>query len=119
MKTRVKMLKVKVKSLAEESRIIRAEEHRAGKDELLRGILHSHRVCEVRREQRASLLAYGFLRGVEYAAIEAKTETPPDWNRVAKLVGKFGSPMWESHPDRKAQDAAFADWKEKAASVAA
>jgi hypothetical protein len=118
MKTRVRMLKVKVKSLAEEARIIRLEESRAGKDGFLRSELHHHRVVDVCKEQRSSLLAYGFLRGVEYAAIEAKTETPPDWPRVAKLVSKFGVFVWESHSDAKSQAAAFEEWKAKASVTA-
>jgi hypothetical protein len=118
MKTRVKMLKVKVKSLAEEARIIRLEESRAGKDDVLRSDLHHHRVVDVRKEQRSSLLAYGFLRGAEYAAIEPKADTAPEWPRVAKLVSKFGVFVWESHPDAKAQAAAFEEWKAKAAVTA-
>jgi hypothetical protein len=89
-KTQVKMLKVKIKSLADEARIIRLEEKRAGKDNDLRTLLHEHRVRDVRKEQQSALLAYAYLRHTPYAAVEAKCDTPPDWERVRKLVEKFG-----------------------------
>lgn len=109
MKTMVKMLKVKVKSLAEEARIIRLEEGRCGKDDVLRGRLHDHRVKDVRREQRLSLLAYAFLRDCPLAKVEPKSDTPPDWARVGKLVEKFGTVSW-SKADKEAQAQAFKDW---------
>jgi hypothetical protein len=90
MESQVKMLKVKIKSLADESRTIRLEEKRAGKDDTLRNKLHNHRVGDVRREQRLSLLAYGFIRDRPYRSMEAKTKREPDWTRVMKLVNKFG-----------------------------
>jgi hypothetical protein len=98
MKTRVRMLKVKIKSLAEEARIIRLEEARSEPGSQQQIELHAHRVHDVRREQRASLLAYAFLRGVPLAAVEAKAD--PDepewlrearWKRVGQLVEKFGT----------------------------
>ncbi len=119
MKTRVKMLKVKIKSLAEEARIIRREELRAlgwrlsptkrkdmGKgyvqrnpnyyvikyrDAALHEELRNHRVGDVRREQRVSLLAYAFLRNKTLAACEPHHISQQiDWTRVLSLVLKFG-----------------------------
>lgn len=58
---RREMLRVKLKSLAEEARIIRREERRTWGQ--LREELHLHRVRDVRTEARATHLAYGFLRG--------------------------------------------------------
>lgn len=63
-----------------------------------RASLHNHRVIDVRREQRAALLAYGFLRGRAYRQIESHPRylrTPsdrpgPNWLRVAEIVAKFG-----------------------------
>lgn len=91
MNTRVKMLKVKIKSLAEEARIIRLEERRSAPGGPQQRELHEHRVRDVRSEQRHSLLAYAFIRRVPLAKVEPKTGTPPDWKRVAKLVEKFGT----------------------------
>jgi len=81
-------LKVKIKSLAEEARIIRKEE-RQSKGEKREG-LYLHRVGTVRRAARHTLLAYGFLRGREYRQIEAKCETTPMWPEVFKMVAKYG-----------------------------
>lgn len=87
-------LKIKIKSLAEEARIIRHEERRIGYtnykirlrpvnddqtdadniiceyNDNIRNGLHQHRVLNVRHETRAALLAYGFLRGRDYIEIE-------------------------------------------------
>jgi hypothetical protein len=95
MKTQVKALKVKVKSLAAEAGIIRLEERRAigGKrrDDVLYASLRQHRVWDVRKEQRSSLLAYAFLRGRAYSACERPADdNKPDIDRVQSLVKKFG-----------------------------
>jgi hypothetical protein len=108
-------LKVKIKSLAEEARIIRHEEHRSKwrmhKDEEtaitalewgrvhsedLRRELHLHRVCDVRQEARAAQLAYGYVRGRKYDELEQNPKwrrseaAEPNWHRVRDLVWKYG-----------------------------
>ncbi len=81
-------LKVKIKSLAAESRIIRMEELRqCGRT---RVGLQLHRVVQVREESRASLLAYAYIRGRDYLEVESSAKTPPDVTRVARLVRSFG-----------------------------
>lgn len=90
MKTRIKMLKVKVKSLVAEARIIRLEERRAKAGSRLHGELRRHRTFDLRVEQRLSLLAYAFLRGRPRVACEPRCKAEPDWARVLKLVEKFG-----------------------------
>ena len=86
-------LKVKIKSLAAEARIIRAEEgKRKGKDnEEERAGLHEHRVRVVRSEQRHTLLAYGFIRGRALEQIEPKSTTPVDWKKVKGMVERYGA----------------------------
>jgi hypothetical protein len=111
MKNQLKMIKVKIKSLAEESKIIRTEERRAlgrrvqpkevqkadtflGRDDQLRVSLWQHRTIDVRREARHALLAYAFLRGKPFTSVERIPKyrlAEPDWERVRKLVEKFGS----------------------------
>ena len=81
---------MKIKSLAEEARIIRHEERKALTPNK-RWLLHSHRTWDVRREQRASLLAYAFIRGVPYAAAESNPRTVPNMARVLKLAQKYGA----------------------------
>ena len=83
-----RFLKVKVKSLTAEARIIRLEEARSRGD--LREELRAHRRKDVRREQRATQLAYGYLRGIARARVEPKPLTEPDWTRVEAMVKKYG-----------------------------
>lgn len=88
-------LRVKIRSLAMEARIIRHEEHKIKRPFSLDGeeqyrSLRQHRLNDVRREQRSALLAYGFLRGRSYARMEPFSLEPPDLNRVVELVSKFG-----------------------------
>lgn len=82
-------LKIKIKSLAAEARIIRVEERKARLPDTRAG-LHHHRVIDVRRESRVAHLAYGFLRGRSYRALEPKCYEEPNWMRVVQLVGKYG-----------------------------
>lgn len=108
----VKFLKVKVKSLAAEARIIRLEEKRAGKNNVVREHLHRHRTRDVRMEQRASLLAYAFLRGRPLAAVEPKRgaerewQAAARWKRVAEIVKKFGPGL----PTLTDQESALKAW---------
>ena len=81
---------MKIKSLAAEARIIRLEELRYPGPSRMRRSLYLHRVWDVRREQRASQLAYAFIRGRPYHQVEQSTHTPPPRARVKRLVEKFG-----------------------------
>ncbi len=83
-------LKVKVKSLAAESRIIRREERRRKGDDPIRARLRAHRLDVVRREARSSLLAYGYLRGRPLDRLEPSRRTEPDWGAVRRMVEKYG-----------------------------
>lgn len=88
-------LRVKIKSLAAEARIIRREESRwpHGRRELggIWSQLNSHRRFDVRKEARSAQLAYGLLRGRLYTVLEAKTWEAPDLHRICYLVGKYGT----------------------------
>lgn len=89
--TRRVHLKCKIKSLADESKIVRNEEEIQFENHSLFITLNKHRKYRLRIEARHALLAYGFLNGLEYRQIE--THTPrfePDWNYIEKLVNKFG-----------------------------
>jgi hypothetical protein len=81
-------LKIKIKSLAEETRIIRKEEKKKGP---FREGLYLHRIGVVRTEARATLLAYNFIRGVPYNATEPNT-TQPFYNidKVKAMVKRYG-----------------------------
>ena len=85
---RREMLRVKVKSLMAEARIIRAEERRTFG--VLQHELWSHRTNELRREARASHIAYGLIRGLTMEQMERKSYTKPDQARVDAMVKKYG-----------------------------
>lgn len=98
-------LRVKIKSLAEEARIIRREERRC-RDSLTRTVGHdeqraalagsyaslrAHRVVDVRREARYSLLAYALIRGRTYRSQEAKADPSKiDVKKLGQLIYRFG-----------------------------
>lgn len=96
---RREMLRVKIKSLAAESKIIRHEELRSRGE--FRAELWRHRTGDVRSEARVAHLAYGFIRGRKYEEMEAKALFPPNWERVRQLVKKFGPTMFEDPPQLK------------------
>lgn len=85
----IRHLRVKIKSLAEEARIIRHEERQTRGRE--KWNLQYHRKTVVRPEARASLLAYCLLRGRTYETIEQSPHTNPDWSKVSRMVAKYGS----------------------------
>lgn len=88
-------LKVKLKSLAEEARIIRKEElsikngNFSYKSNMKRESLYLHRTTHIRPIARATYLAYGLLRGLDYHQIERTTKTIPNWGKVRAMVEKY------------------------------
>jgi hypothetical protein len=84
-------LRVKIKSLAAESLIIKREMLRFRTTDPYRERLHLHRVHDGRDEQRATLVAYGFLNGLYYWQIEESAYKEPKWDRVAAMVKKYGT----------------------------
>lgn len=85
---RREMLRVKIKSLAEEARIIRREEHRSTQQ--LRNELHNHRVGIVRYEARHAHVAYGLVKGRTVEQIEGKAKSEPDWKKIKSMIIKYG-----------------------------
>lgn len=108
-------LKVKLKSLMAEAKIIRTEEKR---NKYHRNGLALHRRTILRNESRHTFLAYGFLRGRTYQQIE-KSQRPADWDKVRKMVEKYGVSIgdFDTLRDYAAakdqQTAAFEAWKPK------
>lgn len=90
---RREMLRVKVKCLAAEARMIRREEARS--NGLIREELYVHRTREVRREARSAHLAYGFIRGRRLEQMENTAKSKPDWKRIRDLCKKFGAYQFE------------------------
>lgn len=111
-----KFLKVKIKSLAEEAKIIRKEENklkiikvevpvkdRAGNVIRMRNrrklaerhlytfnSMREHRVGVVRSEARNSLIAYAFIRNKPYAVVSPKDQRLVDYSKVWSMVRKYG-----------------------------
>ena len=70
--------------------------------------LRHHRQYDVRSESRASHIAYGFLRGLDYKRVEGTAKSSPNWSRVEDLVKKYGD------DDIRVRMQRFAEWKEAA-----
>jgi hypothetical protein len=92
-------LKIKLKSLAEEARIIRREELIAKKrgDYSTLNSLHNHRVLVVRPAARSTHLAYSFLRGRNYRDVERMCYHQPNFAEVFRMVKKYGG--WAQKED--------------------
>ena len=89
MNHKIAHLRVKIKSLAAEARIIRHEERKTRG--LQRHLLGEHRRGTVRRTARHSLLAYACLRGAAYARVEHQdTRKDIDWHLVKGMAKRFG-----------------------------
>lgn len=92
-------LKVKVKHLAEEARIIRKEEQKNYGD--TRDWLYLHRINGVRPECRATHIAYAFAKGTPLKAVERYPENIPItvWSRVTKMVKKYSPKSTNEYKD--------------------
>lgn len=51
--------------------------------------LHGHRKGTVRHVARENLLAYGFLRGMPYAAMEGRCDEAPNFESIKKIAARF------------------------------
>ncbi|MDR3503029.1 MAG: hypothetical protein P4L79_10660 [Legionella sp.] len=118
------LLRVKIKSLTEETKIIRDEERTAkwkAKAAAARAKqesqekhtshfyrLHNHRTNDIRQEMRATHLAYGFLRGKSYREMERFSYTQPNWEKIEKMVEKY------CDQDIRTVAQRYAQWKSEA-----
>ena len=85
---RREMLKVKLKSLAAEARIIRQMEQRTWGP--LQTELYRHRIDVVRTEARHTSIAYALIRGVPLEVVETPNSRPYSTDRVAVMLKKYG-----------------------------
>lgn len=83
------MLKIKLKSLAAEARIIRQEEQKRPQHKL-REEMYLHRIHVVRTAARETLIAYGLLRGKPIEQIERPGSKPYNKPSVEKMLAKYG-----------------------------
>lgn len=89
MNPRLIHLRIKIKSLAAESVIIRQEARRV-KGDVRRG-LNEHKTNVVRVHTRYNLLAYGFLKGLKYQEMEKKCDVVPNFIKVKETIRTFGT----------------------------
>lgn len=101
-------LRIKLKSLAAEAKIIRFEErkHRdpAWRHQHELSMLRLHRITVVRNAARDTHIAYGIIRGLNYRDMEPTAKTSPNWKEVERMVRQYGGVqhrMWsfEEHRD--------------------
>ena len=88
MNVRLVHLKIKIKSLADESRLIKHETKKMHGPAMRS--LHEHRVNVVRPATRTNHLAYGLLRGVRYEDMERSCRERPNFKEVSKTALRFG-----------------------------
>lgn len=100
MRPEVHKLRVNVKSLAAEARIIRDEMRRATTPEA-RNALHDHRMTRVRPEARAAHLALAFVRGMPYKVAEASAKDKPNVRDLANKISRFA---WTPNVEQKVND---------------
>ena len=84
-------LKVKIKHLAEEARIIRKEEQKLHGMEKWK--LQHHRKTVVRQAARRSQAAYQICRGRDWQSCTSHCELTRwgDWKEIDRMVRKYGS----------------------------
>jgi hypothetical protein len=90
-------LQIKLISLADESRTIRRVEGKLKRAEPYHQHLHEtrlslreHRKDVVACASRETHLAYGFLKGKTYKAIEPKRFTDPNWKEIQRMIQAYG-----------------------------
>lgn len=129
-------LKIKIKSLAAEAKIIRKEEKNKKYLPLHRESIYRHRIDVVRREARVSLIAYACIRNKPYSSLENPKDTHAVvikkdhkllyfqsnnfWEDVKRLAIKYGA-MYnysQDHVDNQKRLALFKQHVEKWISTA-
>jgi len=84
-KKAVHTLRVNIKSLANEAKVIRNEIKKC-RDNNIKNALHLHKIWTVKAEARSTQLALAAIRGVPYSVVETNPKTRPDWCRIRKKV---------------------------------
>ncbi len=65
--------------------------------------IRNHRRVVVRNASRSTLLAYGYINGRRYREIEFWSRTEPNWTDVERMIRKYG----------KFDQATFDKWKDE------
>ena len=84
------LLKIKIKSLIEEVKIIRHEESRCPDTRPhLRELMRQHRIFDIRKAMRSTYIAYGLMKGTPYLKIEPKAYEEPKWAIIEKMLESY------------------------------
>lgn len=96
---RRELLKIKLKSLSDEARIIRFEEQRTRQP--LRDEMSWHRRQDVRLASRTTHLAYGLIKGKALDSIEKPKEPRSQelWKAVKQMIQRYGPVDKSSNAD--------------------
>lgn len=83
-------LRVNIKSLAEEAKIIRKESKRCGSEYV--NILTEHRRCRLREESRLAQLALAFVRKRSYRSVENIGSKSIHPKKISDKLSRFNVP---------------------------
>jgi len=90
MKTAIHRLRVNVKSLTAEARIIRQEIKRVWKSNTdTKNELHNHRLLRIKPEARMAHLALAYLRGTPYKKAENSAKNKPAARELTNKLNRF------------------------------
>lgn len=104
--TLIAKLRVNVKSLAAEARIIRRETDRA-RDPETKNSLALHRTGRLRSEARHAQLALALARRRSYRSVEPTSKTEPQWDRILTKIQQ----LTYSREARAAAEVLLLEWK--------
>jgi hypothetical protein len=107
-------LKIKIKNLADEARLIRRETAKA-RDPQTKNQLWLHRTTVVRQAARNTQIAYAFIRGRPYRSVEPKATRPPNLTEVRRMVKQYGVDAWG--PEKAAEAERLEKWLTAIAAV--
>ena len=88
MNERLIHLRIKIKSLVDESKTIRQEAKKTSG--MVKWGLNHHRKTIVRHHTRHNLLAYGLLKKIPYKVMEKSCRKAPNFNSVTQHAKQFG-----------------------------
>lgn len=88
MKIEVHRLRVNVKSLANEARLIRSEIRRAH-DPDAKAYLACHRSRRLKPEARMAHLALAYCKGVPYRVVEQNAKSKPSYEQLLNKIRRF------------------------------
>ena len=112
-KLTINTLRVNIKSLAAEAKIIK-QEIKKTPDQTIKNSLSCHRKTNLREEARVAHLSLACIRGVPYEVVESKAKTKPNFYKISKKIEKHLSFYYPEWTDKKELLEKTKIWLEKA-----